>query len=143
MAEKYRNPYPTVDIIIEVPDDQGVVLIERKNPPHGWAIPGGFIDYGESAPNAAIREAKEETSLDVVLTELFHVYSDPKRDPRSHTMSTVYIARIDSGTMEAADDAISIGVFNEHNLPGLVFDHKLVLDDYFYYKKHGKKQNPV
>lgn len=86
-----RNPFPTVDIIIEL-HGGGIVLIRRKNPPPGWALPGGFIDYGESAEAAAIREAKEETSLDVQLVELLHVYSDPARDPRHHTLSTVFIA---------------------------------------------------
>ncbi len=90
MSETTRNPLVTVDIIIEV--GGGIVLIERKNPPHGWALPGGFVDYGESLESAAVREAKEETSLDVVLTEQFYTYSDPSRDARHHTVSTVFIA---------------------------------------------------
>ncbi len=95
MAE-HRNPVPTVDIIIEMEDDgrrEGIVLIERKNPPHGWALPGGFVDYGESLEEAAVREAKEETSLDIELVRQFHTYSDPRRDPRGHTITTVFIAR--------------------------------------------------
>lgn len=124
-----RNPFPTVDIIIELPD--GIVLIRRKNPPHGWAIPGGFVDYGESLEQAAAREAKEETLLDVELVRQFHTYSDPKRDPRFHTVSTVFIARA-SGTPRAADDAADIAVFSKESLPQpLCFDHAKILDDYF------------
>ena len=134
-----RNPGVTVDILIEM--DQGIVLIERKNPPHGWAIPGGFVDYGESLEQAAIREAKEETSLDVCLAEQFHSYSDPARDPRQHTVSTVFIAT-GKGCLKAADDAVNAGVFNEHTLPGpLVFDHKQILDDYFRYTKGESRKN--
>ena len=107
MGEKYRNPLLTVDIIIEIVE-RGIVLIERKNPPHGWAFPGGFVDYGESLEKAAVREAKEETSLDVTLTEQFYTYSDPDRDPRHHTVSTVYIAAAD-GMPRGADDAKEIG----------------------------------
>src|SRR5215216_1982404 len=106
-----RNPAPTVDIIIEL-DSGGIVLIKRKNPPLGWAIPGGFIDYGESAEDAALREAQEETTLKVQLVELLHVYSDPKRDPRHHTISTVFIAEA-SGTPHGADDAAEAQVFTE------------------------------
>lgn len=128
---KPRNPFPTVDIIIEM--DQGIVLIKRKNPPYGWAIPGGFVDYGETIETAAIREAKEETSLDVRLIEQFHTYSDPNRDPRHHTMSTVFIAQ-GHGRLTASDDAADAGIFNRHNLPSpLVFDHEKILSDYFSY----------
>ena len=124
-----RNPFPTVDIIIEMPD--GIVLIKRKNPPHGWAIPGGFVDYGESLEQAAVREAKEETSLDVELTRQFHTYSDPKRDPRFHTISTVFIAK-GGGAPKAADDASEIAVFRKDSLPSpLCFDHARILEDYF------------
>src|SRR4030042_343479 len=90
--EIYQNPTPTVDIIIEV-GSKGIILIRRKDPPPGWAIPGGFCDYGESLERAAVREAKEETNLDVELKSQFHTYSDPARDPRHHTISTVYVAR--------------------------------------------------
>ena len=128
-GRKPRNPFPTVDIIIELPD--GIVLIRRKNPPPGWAIPGGFVDYGESLEEAAVREAKEETSLDVELVRQFHAYSDPKRDPRFHTVSTVFIAKAD-GTPKAADDAAEIAVFRKDSLPQpLCFDHAHILDDYF------------
>jgi ADP-ribose pyrophosphatase YjhB (NUDIX family) len=128
--ESYRNPLPTVDIIIEM-EGRGIVLIKRKNPPIGWAIPGGFVDYGESLEDAAIREAKEETSLDVILVEQMHTYSKPDRDPRQHTISTVFIAR-GRGTPVAADDAGEIGIFNRDSLPRpLMFDHEQMIEDYF------------
>jgi len=126
---KHKNPVPTVDIIIEV--EGGIVLIDRKNPPHGWAIPGGFVDYGETVETAAIREAKEETGLDVTLTHLLGVYSDPSRDPRQHTISTVFVGTSD-GQPVAADDAADAGVFTAKNLPDdIVFDHRDILEDYF------------
>jgi ADP-ribose pyrophosphatase YjhB (NUDIX family) len=128
--EVYQNPIPTVDIIIEI-DLMGVVLIKRKNPPYGWAIPGGFVDYGESLEKAAVREAKEETDLDVKLVRQFHTYSDPKRDPRHHSISTVYIGKA-NGIPQAKDDALEIGTFNESNLPEeIAFDHRSILKDYF------------
>jgi ADP-ribose pyrophosphatase YjhB (NUDIX family) len=128
--EVYQNPISTVDIIIEI-ESKGIVLIKRKNPPYGWAIPGGFVDYGESLEKAGVREAKEETSLDVKLIRQFHTYSDPKRDPRHHSISTVYIAKA-KGIPKARDDALEIGVFNETNLPEeIAFDHRKILKDYF------------
>ena len=134
--QERRNPFLTVDIIIEV-EDQGIVLIERKNPPHGWALPGGFVDYGESLEEAAVREAREETSLEVKLVEQFHTYSDPSRDPRHHTVSAVYIAAA-SGNPRGADDARKALVFRQDNLPTpLVFDHARILKDYFLYKRTG------
>ncbi len=124
-----RNPLPTVDVIIEI--DDGIVLIKRKNPPYGWALPGGFVDYGESLETAAVREAKEETGLDVRLIRQFHTYSDPSRDPRFHTITTVYIAEA-SGLISAGDDAENAKIFNRFNLPEkIVFDHKEILEDYF------------
>lgn len=128
--EVYQNPIPTVDIIIEV-GSEGIILIKRKNPPYGWAIPGGFVDYGESLEKAAVREAKEETNLDVKLIRQFHTYSDPKRDPRHHSISTVYIAKA-KGIPKAKDDALEIGIFNQSNLPDeIAFDHRSILKDYF------------
>src|ERR671925_428306 len=122
IVEKFRNPLLTVDIIIELVG--GIVLIERKNPPHGWALPGGFVDYGESIETAAVREAKEETSLNVRLVEQFYTYSDPGRGPRHHTVSTVFIAAAD-GVPRGADDAKAAGIFGENQLPSpLVFDHR-------------------
>ena len=128
--EVYQNPIPTVDIIIEV-ESKGIVLIKRKNPPYGWAIPGGFVDYGESLEEAAIREAKEETNLAVKLIRQFHTYSNPQRDPRHHSISTVYIAKA-KGKLKAKDDAVEIGTFVESNLPEeIAFDHRSILKDYF------------
>ncbi len=124
----YRNPVPTVDIIIET--GGGIVLIRRKNPPHGWALPGGFVNYGESFEAAAVREAREETGLDVRLVRQFHTYSDPDRDPRQHTASTVFIATAE-GTPVAADDAAQARIFTRDNLPPLVFDHARIVADYF------------
>lgn len=132
MSEHPRNPYLTVDIVIEYGD--GIVLIERKNPPHGWALPGGFVDYGESLEAAAVREAKEETSLDICLTRQLHTYSNPERDPRHHTVSTVFVATA-SGTLAANDDAAKAGIFKAATLPSpLVFDHDTIINDYFRYK---------
>jgi ADP-ribose pyrophosphatase YjhB (NUDIX family) len=141
MSEKNRTPLATTDIIIEI-SESGIVLIERKNPPHGWALPGGFVDYGESLETAAVREAKEETSLDVVLTEQFYTYSDPRRDPRHHTVSTVFIATA-VGEPRGADDAKVARLFEEKDLPTpLVFDHGQILCDYFAFKKTGLRPKP-
>ena len=141
MSENYRNPLLTIDIIIELGGGE-IVLIERKNPPHGWALPGGFVDYGESVESAAVREAKEETSLDVKLTEQFYTYSDPSRDPRHHTVSTVFIASA-GGVPQAADDAIAARPFGQNNLPSpLVFDHARILRDYFHFKQTGRRPKP-
>lgn len=126
---KQRHPIPTVDIIIEY--GGGIVLIERKNPPHGWAIPGGFVDVGETVEEAARREAREETGLDVALERQFHTYSDPARDPRMHTISTVFIGT-GEGRLEGADDALRAKVFTRETLPGpIAFDHARILEDYF------------
>jgi len=125
-----RAPLPTVDVIIEL-QGEGVVLIKRKNPPFGWALPGGFVDYGETLEQAAVREALEETSLQVELTRQFHAYSDPQRDPRGHTITVVFTAKA-SGEPRAADDAQEIGVFQADALPSpLAFDHRQILTDYF------------
>jgi len=141
MSEKPRNPFLTVDIIIEI-NGKGIVLIERKNFPHGWALPGGFVDYGESAETAAVREAKEETSLDVKLVEQFHTYSDPNRDPRFHTASVVYVATAE-GTPHGDDDAKLARLFREDELPTpIVFDHPRILRDYYKYKRTGDRPKP-
>ena len=130
VVEKYRNPFPTVDIIIEL-EKHGIVLIKRKNPPFGWALPGGFVDYGESLESAALREAREETGLDVELLYQLGAYSDPERDPRHHTISVVFVARA-TGEPKAADDAEDVGVFDPNSLPKqLAFDHAKILQDYF------------
>lgn len=129
ILRRHRNPTPTVDIIIEIPE-QGLVLIQRANQPLGWALPGGFVDYGETLEDAARREAREETGLAVDLLGQFHTYSDPKRDPRQHNISTVFVARAD-GTPQAADDARSLRIFPAEGLPReLAFDHGQILADY-------------
>jgi len=123
----HRNPVPTVDIIIRIGDS--VVLVERANPPLGWALPGGFVDYGETLEEAARREAYEETGLEVHDLTQFHSYSDPDRDPRQHTISTVFTARAE-GHPRGGDDARSARLFPLDKLPELVFDHRRILDDY-------------
>lgn len=137
----YRNPTPTVDIIIEMVDrpHRPIILIERHNPPLGWAIPGGFIDYGETSEAAARREAEEETGLQVKLIEQFQVYSDPSRDPRQHTMSVVFLAMA-TGDPIAGDDAKGLGMFESWRVPAdLCFDHNLILRDYWHYRHYGLK----
>ncbi|WP_026736519.1 NUDIX domain-containing protein [Fischerella sp. PCC 9605] len=135
----YRNPVPTVDIIIEMVDrpHRPIVLIERYNPPLGWAIPGGFLDYGETTELAAQREALEETGLQVELIEQFHVYSDPNRDRRKHTISIVFLATA-TGEPKAGDDAKGIGIFESWRIPNnLCFDHDHILRDYWRYRHYG------
>jgi 8-oxo-dGTP diphosphatase len=135
-----RSPRPTVDVVIEV--DGGIVLIRRQNPPHGWALPGGFVDFGERVEDAARREMEEETSLAVTLVDLLGVYSDPSRDARTHTISTVYVGRA-VGNPRAADDAAEIGVFREDTLPApLVFDHARIVRDYFRFRRTGERPQP-
>jgi 8-oxo-dGTP diphosphatase len=142
------TPLCTVDIIIELPQHPksraghpAVVLIERKYAPLGWAIPGGFVDLGEPLALAARREAKEETSLDVVLREQFFSYSQPDRDPRRHTVSTVFIAEA-QGLPQAADDAKHLAVFCEEDLPPMAFDHGQILADYFAFRRTGQRPLP-
>ena len=135
----YRNPTPTVDTIIELIDrpERPIVLIERQRSPFGWAIPGGFVDYGESVEIAARREAKEETSVEVELVEQFYVYSDPKRDPRQHTISVVFIATA-NGEPKAADDAKNLAVFKPWEIPiNLCFDHNQIIQVYLRYRYYG------
>ena len=131
--EPPKTPLVTVDIIIET--DGGIVLVRRRNPPHGWALPGGFVDPGESVAQAACREAKEETGLDVELTELLGVYSDPKRDPRGlFTVSTVFIGRA-NGQPAGGDDAAEARVIAPDALPpDIAFDHPTIIDDYRRYR---------
>lgn len=137
----YRNPVPTVDIVIYEPE-RGVVLIERNNPPLGWALPGGFVDYGETLEHAAVREAREETGLDVSLTGLVGVYSMPCRDDRQHTISVTYSAIAkDPEALLAGDDAGGARFFQLDDLPELVFDHRDILGDFssniFRLRKHA------
>lgn len=134
-VRSYRNPFPTVDIIIEI--NEGIILIERKNEPYGWAIPGGFVDYGESLEDAAVREAQEETSLQISNLRLLGCYSAPGRDKRAHTISTVYAATA-QGIPKAADDAAALTIFPLEKLPQeLCFDHRQILDDYRRMKSQG------
>jgi 8-oxo-dGTP diphosphatase len=134
-----ETPALAADAIIELLDlpNRPIVLIERKNPPPGWAIPGGFVDIGESVPDAAVREALEETCLHVHLQCLLGCYSDPARDPRGHTVSMIYVAQA-HGEPRAADDAASVGIFDpaDIDLP-LAFDHDRILRDYLRYRETG------
>ena len=133
------TPLLTVDIIIEMCDRPGrpIVLIERRHPPHGWALPGGFVDVGETLEAAARREAQEETSLDVTLQLLLGNYSDPARDARGHTASAVYIATA-AGEPRAADDAKNLAIFDAQDCPLLAFDHGLIIRDYLDWKNSGR-----
>lgn len=134
----HRNPLPTVDCVILLPD-QRIVLVRRKNPPLGWALPGGFVDVGESLPAAAAREAKEETGLDVELIEQLFTYGDPGRDPRHHTISTVFLARA-TGQPVGADDAAEARAFAPDELPPLVFDHETIVADALRYLRTGERR---
>ncbi|THB77576.1 MAG: NUDIX hydrolase [Desulfobulbaceae bacterium] len=127
----HRNPIPTVDVIIEIAEK--IILIERLNPPFGWALPGGFVDYGESYETAALREAKEETGLDCFNLRQFRTYSSPGRDERMHTATTVFVAQA-TGQPMAGDDAGRVALFSETTLPDLAFDHGEILKDYFAWK---------
>ncbi|MFO7877895.1 MAG: NUDIX hydrolase [Desulfovermiculus sp.] len=139
----YRNPVPTVDIVIHIPG-RGVVLIERRNPPYGWALPGGFVDYGESVEQAAVREAQEETGLGVQLHGLLGVYSSPDRDPRQHTMSVVFTATAkDEAQLKAGDDAGRVCVASLDQLPELAFDHARILADFQQAWQKGKTQTTI
>ena len=137
----FRNPAPTVDAVILVPGDR-VVLVRRKNPPLGWAIPGGFVDEGEPLEAAATREAAEETGLGVTLLEQFHSYSDPARDPRRHTISTVFLASA-AGEPRGGDDADEARAFAWDALPSpIVFDHREILADVRRYLLTGARRRP-
>lgn len=135
-----ETPALTVDIVIELVDrpDRPIVLIERKYPPHGWALPGGFVDIGERLETAAVREAREETSLVVELVALLGCYSDPARDPRGHTVSAVYVAHA-TGVPRAEDDARSLRCFAPGQCPELAFDHALIMRDYLRYREAGER----
>ncbi len=139
-----KTPALTTDIIIELKDrpDVPIVLIRRKNPPHGWALPGGFVDVGESLEHAAVSEAEEETALRVTLKILLGCYSDPTRDPRGHTASAVYVAEA-VGEPRAQDDAAGVAIFSPEGLPSpLAFDHARILRDYLIWRQQGKLPSP-
>jgi 8-oxo-dGTP diphosphatase len=149
VQRRETNPAPTVDIIIELADRPGrdgrgpVVLIQRNNRPLGWALPGGFVDYGESAEQAAVREAAEETGLAVELVALVGVYSHPERDPRGHTLTAAFAARA-RGEPAAGDDAGGAGVFRLEELPRpLCFDHGLILGHYRQWREGKRPGAPV
>lgn len=138
------TPLLATDAIIELLDrpERPIVLIRRKHPPPGWALPGGFVDVGETIEAAAVREAREETALDVTLKVLFGCYSDPRRDPRGHTASVVYVAEA-RGNPQARNDAVGLEIFAPDNLPAeLAFDHGRILQDYLVYRKTGKPPAP-
>jgi len=130
LSNKY--PFPTVDAVIKLYDEKrkitGLVLVDRKFPPYGWAFPGGFVEQGESLETAVVREAKEETGLDITIEKQFHTYSEPKRDPRIHTISTVFICT-SRGTPKQGSDAKNVKVFPLDQLPDLEFDHGKILED--------------
>ena len=138
------TPLLAADAIVELIDRPGrpIVLVERRNPPHGWALPGGFVDVGETVEQAAVREAREETGLDIRLTALLGIYSDPARDPRGHTVTAVYVCEA-RGLPRAADDAADLRVITPERLPTpLAFDHALVLDDYRRFRETGRTPPP-
>ncbi|HEX7837182.1 MAG TPA: NUDIX hydrolase [Kofleriaceae bacterium] len=142
-AATFKNPKPTVDLVIELEDAPGmIVFVVRRNEPRGLALPGGFVDEGEWVADAAVREAKEETGLDVELTELFHVYSDPRRDARQHTISVVFLARA-HGRPVGGDDAADCVVCPPDAVPQpLVFDHAPIIADYLAYRRRGVRPPP-
>ncbi len=141
IGNKLKSPFLTVDAIIEI--EGGIVIIKRSNPPLGWALPGGFVDYGESLEEAVVREAKEETGLDITGVRQFHTYSDPDRDPRFHTVGTVFIARA-SGKPQAGDDAAGLQVVKLSQIKAreFVFDHKKIIQDYISFRATAFPRRP-
>ena len=147
---EYRNPTPTVDVVVyrknEALRTLEVLLIERANPPYGWALPGGFVDEWEMVESAAIRELREETGLDITLDTLLYVYSNPSRDTRQHNLSVVFTASVSSNTAVipiAGDDAKEAVFFNVQSLPKLAFDHAEILEDFLQWSKTGRRPNPM
>lgn len=135
----YKNPIPTVDCIVELPGER-IVFVRRANPPLGWALPGGFVDEGEMLHDACVREVREETNLVVDLSEQFFTYSDPARDPRKHTISTVFIGWAE-GEPVGSDDAAEAKAFTLDAIPkDLCFDHSAIISDYLIYKRTGKRR---
>ncbi len=140
-GRKPRNPFPTVDVIVERGDGR-ILLVRRSNPPLGWALPGGFIDYGEPAEDAARREVLEEAGVSVLLTDLLGVYSAPDRDPRHHTLTVVYIGRSRDAVV-AGDDAAEVAEFATDALPEMAFDHARIIRDYVHFKATGVLPRPA
>jgi 8-oxo-dGTP diphosphatase len=135
------GPSPTVDVVIALPGDR-VVLVRRKHPPPGWAMPGGFVEVGETLEAAAVREAREETGLEVRLEELLYVYSDPRRDPRRHTLAAVFLGRA-AGEPRGGDDAAEARAFSWAALPSpLAFDHAEILADARRFLLTGTRRKP-
>ncbi|MBN1826951.1 MAG: NUDIX hydrolase [Candidatus Eisenbacteria bacterium] len=129
-VERYRNPFPTVDLILMDQNETGLWLVERRNPPKGWALPGGFVDYGEDLPEAAAREGREETNLEVEILGQFRAYGDPGRDPRFHTVTVVYAAH-GRGEAKGGDDALRARFFLWGALPEtMAFDHREIIADW-------------
>ncbi len=154
---EYRNPTPTVDVVVQLGGSTlSILLIERKNPPLGWALPGGFVDEGETVEHAARREVQEEVNLHVVLDELLYVYSDPRRDPRKHTLSVAFIGTAPDGARpRAGDDAATVRIVTIEELTAalaqsppsidgmpIVFDHAVILADYLGWLTHGSRPKP-
>ncbi len=142
----YKNPAPTTDVIIYDPHnkERGIVLIERMNPPHGFALPGGFVDEGESVEHAAVREMLEETKLKIKLEGLLGVYSHPKRDPRSHTLSIVFVGKaLNADELCAGDDAKNAAFYPLDALPPLVFDHMHIVEDYQHFLAQKRHLAPI
>lgn len=146
---EYRNPTPTVDVVVYRLSNSNtleVLLIERSNPPHGWALPGGFVDEWEMVETAAIREVKEETGLNISLDALFYVYSHPDRDSRQHNLSVVFTSEVSPSvvmTPIAGDDAQQAVFFSVESLPKLVFDHAEILEDFRLWLKTEKRPHPM
>ena len=136
-----KTPLLTVDVVIELPNDANrVILIERRNAPYGWALPGGFVDVGETVETAAVREAQEETGLDVVLKALLGVYSSPDRDPRGHSVSVTFVGEA-RGVPRCGDDARDARAFDPEHLPALAFDHAEILRDFLCWRRTGRPRD--
>ncbi len=144
MSPTPRNPYPTVDLVIELArPGRPIVLVQRANPPHGWALPGGFVDYGESLEQAAVREAAEETGLSVELVAVLGAYSDPQRDPRQHNLSVVFVGRAHGEPLGGSDAAQAAAFAPDELPPRLCFDHGLIISHYLLWRAGLRPGAPV